>query len=95
MSRVLFVGAGDMAERLAHGLAASGRVGEIAFVNGSRRVEHVVAALASSYDVTVHAHVTDGRNVKELAGLMRRYRPDLVVQAASLMSPSTSVTWAP
>jgi hypothetical protein len=87
VNTVFFVGAGDMAERLAHGLAASGQARQIVLVNGSRRVEHVAAALASSYDVTVHAHITDGRNVAELARLMRRHRPDLVVQAASLMSP--------
>jgi hypothetical protein len=87
-SRVLVIGVGDMGERFAAGLAASGRVGEV--VLAGRPEDAVVekaTTLASAYPCRARAIEMDGRDQAEVEALLARERPDLVVQAASLQSP--------
>lgn len=76
-----------MAYRLADGLVAARCVGEVDFASASHRVDSAAAALASCYDVTVRTHLVDGRDVGSIANVLRRHPPDLVIQAAALMSP--------
>ncbi len=87
MSRVLIIGTGDMGDRFAAGLAASGCVSELLLTDVSRELGVKAATLASSYDCIVRAESLDARRQGDVEALLRRVRPDLVVQAASLQSP--------
>ncbi len=86
MSTVLIIGAGDLGERIAGGLAASRRVRRLVLASRSGAGEAAVT-LASSYDCLVEAVACDARNPGDVAGLLTRTRPDLVLQCASLRSP--------
>jgi hypothetical protein len=91
-ANVVLIGVGDMGERLAVGLASSGRVRTMALVDlpGSGLGEKA-AAIANSYDCVISAVELDARDQLEVEGLLRTTGPDLVVQAASLQSPWTLV----
>jgi hypothetical protein len=85
---VVLIGVGDMGERLALGLAASGRVRRLVLVDipGSGLGEKA-AAIATSYDCAASAVELDARDQLGVERLLRRTVPELVVQAASLQSP--------
>lgn len=87
MARVLIIGAGDMGTRFAAGLAASGHAREIVLVDISPEVHTTAATVASSHDCIVRAETMDARRQGDVEHLLRRVRPDLVVQAAALQSP--------
>jgi hypothetical protein len=87
-ANVVLIGVGDMGERLAVGLAASGRVRTMALVDvpGSGLGDKA-AAIANSYDCAISAVELDARDQLEVERLLRSTSPELVVQAASLQSP--------
>lgn len=88
MSTALIIGAGDVGERLAAGLARSGRVRRL--VLASRSAASVTAAavtLASAYDCMAEPVACDARRPDDVAALLTRTRPDLVVQCASTRGP--------
>jgi hypothetical protein len=88
MSRVLIIGAGDMGERFAMGLAAAGHVREVILADVSApSLAEKAATLASSADCVIRTEILDAREQGRVEGLLRRERPDLVVQSASLQSP--------
>jgi hypothetical protein len=87
VTRVLIIGTGDMGERFAAGLAASGHVTELVLTDISPEVGVKAATIASSHDCTVRAEVVDARRQGDVEALLRRVQPDLVVQAAALQSP--------
>ena len=87
MTRILIIGTGDMGERFAAGLAASGHVRELVLADISSEVGAKAAAIASAYDCTVHAEAFDARRQGDVEALLRQARPDLVIQAAALQSP--------
>jgi hypothetical protein len=88
VSRVLVIGVGDMGERFASGLAASGRVAELVLAGlAADDVVDKATTLASSYPCRVRAVELDGRDQRAIEAVLVRERPDLVVQAASLQSP--------
>src|SRR4249920_3021124 len=87
MTRVLIIGTGDMGERFAAGLAASGRVRDLVLTDASPEVGAKAAALASAYDCIVRAEELDARRQGDVEATLRRIRPDLVIQAAALQSP--------
>ena len=88
VSQVLLIGAGDMGERFAMGLAASGRVRELVLVDvAASGLREKAAALVSSYDVRVRAVETEPRDQYSFERLLRDLAPDLVIQAAALQSP--------
>jgi hypothetical protein len=100
-ARVLLIGAGDLARRLAMRLVQSSRVGEL--VLASRRAESglaltklLSACRASSSGISgrraarpVFARFValDALREDDVAALLLRERPDLVIQCASLLSP--------
>lgn len=86
MSTVLIVGAGDLGERIAAGLAASGRVRRLVLASRSGPARAAVA-LASSYDCLAEPVACDARRQEDVAALLARTRPDLVLQCASGRSP--------
>ena len=89
MSRVVVIGCGDMGERLAAGLAASGAVREL--VLAGRPQDEITAkatTIASSYDCRVRAvEVDDARDQAAVERLLGDASPDLVLQTAALQSP--------
>ena len=88
MSQVLLIGAGDMGERFAMGLAASGRVRELVLVDvAGSGLREKAAALVSSCDVRVRAVEAEPRDQYSFERLLRDLAPDLVIQAAALQSP--------
>jgi hypothetical protein len=87
MSRVLIIGAGDMGERFAAGLAAHPAVRELVLVDVSPELGLRAATVASAHDCIVRPVALDGRDQAGVEGLLRRERPDLIVQVAALQSP--------
>jgi hypothetical protein len=87
VARVLIIGTGDMGERFAAGLAASGLVGELLLTDVSPELTAKAATVASSHDCIVRAEPLDATRQRDVEAVLRRERPDLVVQAASLQSP--------
>ena len=88
VSQVLLIGAGDMGERFAMGLAASGKVRELVLVDvAGSGLREKAAALISSHDVRVRAVETEPRDQYSFERLLRDLAPDLVIQAAALQSP--------
>jgi hypothetical protein len=88
MSVVMIIGMGDMGERLASRLAVSGRVGRLVLVGrSSPGLSAAAATVASMSDCPVQSIQTDAMRQGEVADLLARTMPDLVVQCASLRSP--------
>jgi hypothetical protein len=88
VSVVVIIGAGDMGERLATGLAVGGRVGRLVLAGRSGPVLAAAAAtLVSVSDCLVEPARVDAMREDQVAELLARVRPDLVVQCAALRSP--------
>ena len=88
MSVVMIIGMGDMGERLASGLAVSGQVGRLVLVGrSSPGLSAAAATVASMSDCPVQSIQVDAMQQGDVADLLARTMPDLVVQCASLRSP--------
>ncbi|RRR98243.1 saccharopine dehydrogenase NADP-binding domain-containing protein [Glycomyces terrestris] len=88
MSTVLVIGLGDMGERVAAGLAANGHVGRLVVASRSETtVRQAAAVIASAADCLVEPAPVDATRLDDVAALLDRLRPDLIVQCASLRSP--------
>ena len=86
MSTVLIIGAGDLGERIAAGLAASGRVRRLVLASRSGPAAAAVT-VASSHDCLAEPVALDARRQEDVVALLARTRPDLVLQCASGRSP--------
>ena len=85
---VLFIGAGDMALRMAAGLLTQGGVDRLILSDATpRRMAEQVAMLAACHDARVALRPLDGCDHRAVAALLDEVRPDLLVQAASLVGP--------
>ncbi len=85
---VLIVGPGDVGRRFADRLAGSGRIGEIVLAGLSRGGGAGDAdMIASCHDCLVRFEAIDALDQSAVESLLRREKPDLVVQAASLRGP--------
>jgi hypothetical protein len=88
VNTVLIVGTGDMGERVAAGLAAGGRVRRLVLAGrSSSAVAAAGATIASSADCLVEPVTIDATRQDEVAALLDRVQPDLVVQSASGRGP--------
>jgi len=87
VATVLVIGAGDMGERIADGLAAGGRVRRLLVAGRSSAREVVAATVASARDCRVEAVALDASIQDEVARVLASFRPDLVVHCASVRSP--------
>jgi hypothetical protein len=86
VSTVLIIGTGDLGERFAAGLAAAGRVRRLILVSRSGAAEAAVT-IASSHDCVVESVACDARQPDEVAKLLFKTDPDLIVLSASGRSP--------
>jgi hypothetical protein len=86
VNTVLIVGAGDLGERFAAGLAASGRVRRLVLVSRTGAAE-AAAMVASAHDVSVEPVACDATRPEDVASLLARTAPDLIVQSAAGRSP--------
>jgi hypothetical protein len=88
VSVVVIIGTGDMGERLATGLATGGRVRHLVLVGRSTAALAAVGATLSSVsDCLVEPVEADAMRPDDVAELLARTRPHLVVQCAALRSP--------
>ena len=86
MSTVLIIGAGDLGERFAAGLAAAGQVRRLILVSRSGAAE-AAATIASSHDCYVESVACDARHPDEVARLLFKHDPELIVVSASGRGP--------
>jgi len=86
VSTVLIIGAGDLGERFAAGLAAVGAVRRLVLVSRTGAAE-AAAMLASAHDVVVEPVACDASRPGDVADLLTRIAPDLVVQSAAGRGP--------
>jgi hypothetical protein len=88
VSTVAIVGVGDIGERLAVALAAGRRVRRLVLVGRpGGKPAAVAATVASAYDCIVEPVELDALREPDVARLLERVAPDLVVQCAALRSP--------
>lgn len=88
MSTVLVIGMGNMGERLAYRLAEGGRVRRLVLAGRSAEtVEAIAGTAASISDRVVEPVVVNATRQDEVADLLARTRPDLVVQCAAVRGP--------
>lgn len=88
MSTALIIGLGDMGERVAAGLAAGGSIRRLVIASRSTpKVEAVAGIVASAADCLVEPARLDATRFEDVAELLERFKPDLVVQCGSLRSP--------
>jgi hypothetical protein len=85
---VMIFGAGDVGTRMAEALLLRGQIRQLIMVDlpGGRGAESV-EMLASCHLAPIHFEGINALNPAEVEQIVRRYKPDLVIQAASLRSP--------
>jgi hypothetical protein len=87
-ARVLLIGPGDLGERLAAGLASLPEVGELVLAGRDPRRGALLAALIETCGTArVRFCTVDAHRTGDLERLLRRERPNLVVQCAADLSP--------
>jgi hypothetical protein len=86
MHTVLIIGIGDVGKRLAAGLAAGGRIRRLVLAGRSDPAQ-VAVAVASTADCLTEAHRVDGTRREQVAELIAKTVPDLVVMSGSTQSP--------
>ncbi|MGW1997126.1 saccharopine dehydrogenase NADP-binding domain-containing protein [Embleya sp. NPDC001921] len=88
MSTVVIIGVGDMGRRLAAGLVEGGRVRRIVVAGRSQgTVDAVAKSIGGAPGCVVEGVRLDALRVDDVAELLGRTRPDLVVQCAALRGP--------
>ena len=88
MTTVLIVGAGDLGARLTSRLADSAAVDRIVLAGrSSTRVRSIAGLVAGASDCIVEPEIVDASRQDDVAELLARVRPDLVLQCAAARSP--------
>ena len=88
MATVLIIGAGDLGGRLTAALAATPRVSRVVLAGRAfEKVAAITVMASAESDCLIDGAVVDASRQDELAELLARTRPDLVVQCASTRSP--------
>ncbi|MDT8912412.1 KR domain-containing protein [Amycolatopsis sp. PS_44_ISF1] len=89
-STVLVIGMGNLGERLAYRWADSGRVRRLVLAGRSAGTVEAIAGTAASLSAcSVEPVVVNATRPDEVADLLARTRPDLVVQCAAVRGPWT------
>ncbi len=85
---VLIIGAGDAGLKMAAGLVQSGRLRRLTLADlGQGRGPAAAGLLGSLGDCPVDFIELDGTRQGDVEAVLRREKPDLLVQSASLLSP--------
>lgn len=88
MGTVLIIGAGDLGERLTNLLAARPAVSRVVLAGrAAGTVNAIAATVAAGSERRVEGAVLDASRQEDVAELLTRLRPALVVQCASMRSP--------
>lgn len=86
--RVLIVGLGDLGRRYAAALAARGAIDALILAGGGKgRGPAIAGMIESCYAVPARYVALDAMRQADVESLLRRERPDLVLQCGSLFSP--------
>ena len=86
--RALLIGLGDLGYRIAQGLASAAGLDELVLAGGGKgRGPALAGKLDCCYQTRVRYAPLDGTDGRAVEALLRRERPDLVVQCASLVNP--------
>jgi hypothetical protein len=86
--RILIVGVGNAGLKIADGLARSGKVDELILADiAPEGGPDIAGMLDSCYDCEVKFSEMDGLQQNRVEKLLRKEKPDVVVQSASLTSP--------
>lgn len=86
--KVLIIGSGDAGIKIADGLARSGKVAEITLADLRPEDRRTMAGMLDScYDCEIKFTELDALQQKNVEQLIKREKPDVVVQSASLLSP--------
>jgi len=86
VSTVLIIGAGELGERFAAGLAAAGVVRRLVLVSRTGAAE-AAAMVAIAHDVVAEPVACDAGCPGDVAALLTRVAPDLVIQSAAGRGP--------
>jgi hypothetical protein len=87
-ARVLQLGCGDVGLKIADGLLRQGGIEQLVLADlGRERAESSIAMLNDCHPSLVSFAEIDALDPLALERLLRQVRPDLIVQAASLISP--------
>jgi hypothetical protein len=87
-TKVLFIGGGDVGLQMANSLLAQARIDCLVIADwNARAVGPRAAMLGNCHGVKVEFEQIDGRDKSALEAMIRRAKPDLIVQSASLISP--------
>jgi hypothetical protein len=87
-TKVLLIGGGDVGLQMANSLLAQARIDCLVIADwNARAVGPRAAMLGNCHGVRVEFEQIDGRDKSALTALIRRAKPDLIVQSASLISP--------
>ncbi len=85
---MLLIGSGDVGLQIADGLLRQGGIRQLVLSDISAdRSAQAIAMLDCCHDAMVSFEAVDALDRRALEGLLRKTRPDLVIQAASLISP--------
>ncbi len=87
-ARVLFIGGGDVGLQMANNLLAKARIECLVIADwNAKAVGPRAAMLGNCHGARVEFEQIDGRDKSVITALIRRAKPDLIVQSASLISP--------
>ena len=85
---VLLVGSGDVGLKIADGLLRQGGVERLTLSDiNAKRVAQDLAMLDCCHEAFISFEQINALDARELEKLLRKVRPDLIIQAASLISP--------
>ena len=87
-TKILIIGFGDMAERIAVLLVASGQVSNLVIASrNAEKGETAARLLGASFPCRVAFHALDATDQSAVERLITSEEPDLILQNASLMGP--------
>lgn len=92
MARVLLIGAGDAGLKIAWGLADNPAVHHVTLADASvSKASCNADMMACCTDAVIDVRQFDGTDHRQMRGLLKAAKPDLIVQCASLIGPWATI----